>query len=186
MPLPSDCRLPDSAFPQQPLSTDAFLSQPISAAEVRYALQHLHNGRALGLSGLPSELLRYARPLPPPEGAPQPPDPLLPLLAQLLTAAFQAGCLPQEVNCSLVTPVHKRGHTLEPDNYRPIAVTEAITRLYAAILNRRILRWTEHSNLRQNAKRALGCAYPQCINSLRCNILWTSTSDLGSPSTPVS
>ena len=147
MPLPSDCHLPESAYPQQPLSTDACLTAPIGVAEVRYALQHLHNGRAPGLSGLPSELLRYARP-PPPEGAPQPPDPLLPLLAQLLTAAFQQGCLPQQVKCSLITPVYKRGDTLEPDNYRPIAVTEAITRLYAAILNRRILLWTEESNLR--------------------------------------
>ena len=147
IPLPSDCHLPDSAFPQQPLSTDARLTAPIGIAEVLYALQHLHNGRAPGLSGLPAELLRYARP-PPLDGAPQPPDPLLPLLARILTTAFQAGYLPQQVKCSLITPVYKRGDTLEPDNYRPIAVTEAITRLYAAILNRRILLWTEQRNLR--------------------------------------
>ena len=147
MPLPPNCSLPNSAFPQQPVSTAACLLDPISEAEVSYALQHLHNGRAPGLSGLPSELLRYARP-PPPQGAQPPQNPLLPLLAQLLTAAFQEGRLPEEVNCSLVTPVHKRGDILEPDNYRPIAVTEAITRLYAYILNKRILRWTEQNNLR--------------------------------------
>ena len=49
---------------------------------------------------------------------------------------------------SLVTPVFKKGDRSDPGNYRPIAVGEPLCRLYAAILNKRIISWTEDKGLR--------------------------------------
>ena len=144
IPLPPDCHLLGSTGQRLPLAASRNRCPPHSTyrhcrSPIRL-IQCLYNGHAPGLNGLLSEILRYARPPPlPADGAPQLPDPLLPLPAQVLTAAIQEGFLPQQVSCSLITPVYKRGDTLEPDNYRPIAITEAITCLNAAILQRRIL-----------------------------------------------
>ena len=69
-------------------------------------------------------------------------------LAAILDAAFQRGILPDDVKSSLVTPVFKKGDKCDPANYRPIAVGEPLCRLYAAILNRRIVSWAEEAGLR--------------------------------------
>ena len=47
-----------------------------------------------------------------------------------------------------MTPVFKKGDKCDPANYRPIAVGEPLCRLYAAILNRRIVSWAEEAGLR--------------------------------------
>ena len=62
-----------------------------------------------------------------------------------LNAAFRVGEVPRALNTSHVTPVHKRGDTAEPNNYRPIAVGEPIIRLYANMINRRQLSYTEET-----------------------------------------
>ena len=69
-------------------------------------------------------------------------------LAAILDAAFQRGILPDDVKSSLVTPFFKKGDKCDPANYPPIAVGEPLCRLYAAILNRRIVSWAEEVGLR--------------------------------------
>jgi hypothetical protein len=133
------------------LEPAACLNVAISVEEVEKALTGLHNGRAKGMQGLPSELLRYAKLEPDPE-KPPPVNVLAPVLTEVLNAAFQVGVVPAEVNGSLVTPVFKKGDPLCTENYRPIAVTEPIMRLYASILNSRLVKFTEDNNLRAHTQ----------------------------------
>ena len=72
---------------------------------------------------------------------------LAPILAALLNNAFQSGTLPAAVKSSLITPVFKKGDEADTSNYRPIAVGEPLCRLYAAILNSRIVNWAESNGL---------------------------------------
>ena len=65
--------------------------------EVHDGLIALHNGRAKGMQGVPSELFRYAK------LQPEPNKPALvnvpgPIVSQVLNAAFQAGIIPNQVN----------------------------------------------------------------------------------------
>jgi len=55
---------------------------------------------------------------------------------------------PAAANVSLVVPIHKRGDASQPGNYRPIAVGEPAMRLYAALLNQRLVAYTEAAGLR--------------------------------------
>lgn len=55
--------LPIVADPQQPLQPAASFNDPISEENIEEGLLRLHNGRAKGMQGLPSEFLRYARSL---------------------------------------------------------------------------------------------------------------------------
>ena len=123
------------------------LTVPISEEEVLDKIQKLHNGRAKGLQGLPSEFLRYAKPFPE-KGKPAPVNILAPVLTDVLNATFQSGSIPANINGGLVTPVFKKGDPLDTGNYRPIAVTEPIMRLYAGILNARAVQHTEDLGLR--------------------------------------
>ena len=127
-----DCVLPPAAYPQQPLQPAACLNVAISEDEVGQALVGLHNGRAKGVQGLPSELLSYAKLELDPE-KPPPVHVLAPILTAVLNATFEVGFIPGEVNGGLVTPVFKKGDPLCTDHYIPIAVTEPIMRLYANI-----------------------------------------------------
>ncbi len=70
------------------------------------------------------------------------------MLLDVLNAAFRSGAVPDGFNTGLVTPVYKRGDACDTGNYRPIAVTEPIMRLYAGLLNQRLVRFTEEQQLR--------------------------------------
>ena len=145
------CALPPAAYPQQPLELAACLNVAISEEEVQAGLIGLHNGRAKGMQGLPSELFRYAKLEPGPE-QPPPVHVLAPILTRVLNAAFQVGIVPTQVNGGLVTPVFKKGDPLCTDNYRPIAVTEPVMRLYASILNARLVNFTEDNDYRPHTQ----------------------------------
>ncbi len=74
-----------------------------------------------------------------------------PLLTSMLNAFFLGGRNPACVSSGLVTPDHKTGCTLDPANYRPnrpIAVGQALYRLYTIILNARLVDWSEKHSLR--------------------------------------
>ena len=69
-------------------------------------------------------------------------------LAHLLSLAFLQGRVPQSWNTSLVTPVFKKGDKNDKGNYRPISVGDCYAKLYAAVLNARVMRWLEEKQLR--------------------------------------
>ena len=136
--------MPHTPQPPPPASS---LDQPITQAEIEVALQKLHNGRSGALLGYTSELLRYAQ-LVPTDADPAPQHLLLPCLHMLLNTAFSSGTVPQSWKTSLVTPVFKRGDATDTANYRPIAVGEPLSRLYASILAQRLVQYTEQQDLR--------------------------------------
>ena len=59
-----------------------------------------------------------------------------------------SGHAPSSVNLALVTPCHKRGSKDDPNNFRPIAVTHPLMRLYAGLLNTRLIQYTDEHSLR--------------------------------------
>ena len=102
--------LPDMAYPVHPASDLQVteLNAPISLGEVLEGLQKLHNGRAKGPQGLPSELLRYAK-VESEAGEPPPDHVLAPAPVAVLNCAFSEDRIPVAVSGSLFTPVFKRG-----------------------------------------------------------------------------
>lgn len=147
MELPNLAQLPDASYPQCSPDLAAVLNVPITLEEVSNGLQKLHNGRAQGPQGYPAELLRYALREQEADEAP-PVHVLAPTLVTVLNVAFHSGQLPRSSNGSLITPVFKSGDHLDTSKYRPIAVTDPIARLYAGILNNRLLNFTENHGLR--------------------------------------
>ena len=96
---------------------------------------------------MPAELLRYAKEKYK-KGEPRPQDLLAPQLTTLLNCAFDQGVVPASLNSSLITPVFKKGDPFDAANYRPIAVMQPIARLYAGVLNTRLMAFIEEQGLR--------------------------------------
>ena len=147
-----------------PPGDGAGLLGPITRGEVVAALVGLKNYKATGYSGCPTELLKYAiiedRP-----GQPVPADiDVAAMLAGMLDACFQCGKVPSAWNRMLVSPVFKRGDRGDHANYRPIAVSDALAKLYALVLNNRLLPWLERHGLRAPTQAGfrpgLGTAHP--------------------------
>ena len=129
---PSSGRRPSTLPPSSALDGD------ITQQEVELALPKLSNGKAVGGAGWPAELLRHAAYYVTMEdGSSHKVWVLAPLLTHILNHCFCAGALLSCVSSALVTPIHKKGCTLDAANYRPIAVGEPLYRLYTIILNRR-------------------------------------------------
>ena len=139
-------QVPPSPFTTSPAEATE-LNLPFDHYEVELALKQLHNGRSAALLGHTSEFLRYAK-LPADEDNPEPPHVLAPALTAAFNTAFSTGTLPDSWQTSLVTPVFKRGDKTDATAYRPIAVGEPLARLYAVVLNNRLIKYTEDRHLR--------------------------------------
>ena len=128
------------------------LSNPITRQEVVTALNALKNYKSCGASGCPTELFKYAL---------LPDDPACPLpehadvaihLTRLLNIVFEAGEVPCDWNEVLVSPVFKRGDRADTTNYRPISVGDSLEKLYAVVLNTRLVGWLEANGLRASCQ----------------------------------
>ena len=81
-----------------------------------------------------------------------------------------SGNVPSSVNLALVTPCHKRGRKDDPNNFRPIAVTHPLMRLYAGLLNTRLLEYIEEHGSEPQARLASGLATLWSIRYFLCGI----------------
>jgi hypothetical protein len=117
----------------------AQLNTPFLLSEMATALHRLNNNRSPGYGSVSSEFFRYARYRPPTREGRRAPLQfvLLDVLTTLTNRVFNTGDVPAEWGRSLITPVHKRGSMLDTANYRPIAVGEPLSRLYALLLQAR-------------------------------------------------
>ena len=132
-----------------PPANGSVLSESITRAEVVAALFALKNYKSCGASGCPTELFKYALL---PDDDPECPLPseadVAEHLVRLLNLVFEAGEVPSDWNEVLVSPVFKRGDRADVTNYRPISVGDSLEKLYATVLNARLVGWLEANGLR--------------------------------------
>ncbi|MFN7883799.1 MAG: RNA-directed DNA polymerase, partial [bacterium] len=120
------------------------LNRPFSQEEVFRALKSLKNGKAAGTDGLPAELLKKAF-FPDPDQPHKFTDPhlLLPEVTQVMNLVF-GGAYPQDWAISALTAIPKpKGDPKNMDDYRGIAVGNAMARLYSTLLLQRMDSWAE-------------------------------------------
>jgi exonuclease III len=140
----------DWAVRQRRDAAAAILDPPITCDEVLAAIKRLPNGKSPGNESAPAECYKYARRLvqPEDEDGTQEINRLAPILHVLLQHIFDTGDFPAQFATTLVTPVHKKGDTSAPGNYRGIAVGGALAKLYASVLLQRLAHATDKLGLR--------------------------------------
>ena len=120
--------------PTQPLS-NPIPSIIISARKVRRVLRSLKTDKASGPDGVPPRFLK--------EFAGE----LAPVLCRLFRLILISCTYPSSWKHALVQPVPKKGDRSNPSNYRPIALTSAVAKVFETLLNSHFNKHLESNNL---------------------------------------
>ena len=67
-------------------------------------------------------------------------------LVALFNDVFNKGIFPQAWSKSIIVPIYKKGDKNNPDNYRGVALTSVVSKIYTHILNKRLSIWTKNEN----------------------------------------
>ena len=114
--------------------TDDMLDKEISNEEIKQACQKMKNGKAAGMDGLPSELLKLAE------------DKIRPYLNKLFNKIFLTGSFPLKWSKAIIVPIFKKGDKQLTGNYRGISLLCILSKIFTSILNARIYLWAENNN----------------------------------------
>ena len=119
--------------PEFPKSDCSSLNCPITYEEVRKAVYEAKLRKASGIDGIPAEVLRN--------------ETCIDLLFKIVSYAFANGKVPSEWSKGIIKPLPKGDDTRNPLNYRPITIISIPCKIYANILNKRLLLWLEENGL---------------------------------------
>ena len=68
-------------------------------------------------------------------------------LVTYFNCIFDTGNYPRELAEAIIVPIHKKGNTNLPDNYRGLSLLSVIGQCYAFILNERLYVWLEENKI---------------------------------------
>ena len=103
--------------------------------EIMHHIKLLKSGKASGNDIILNEMLK--------KGAPY----IISSISKLFTLILNSGKFPSMWNCSYIIPIHKAGSPNDPNNYRGIAVSSCLSKLYTMILNSRLTAFLKQNNL---------------------------------------
>ena len=107
----------------------------ISYEDVVSALSEFNTKKAYGPDGIPPVVLKLCA------------RELAPCLEKLFNLCLSSGSFPSCWKRALIQPVPKKGDPTLPSNYRPIALTSVLSKVFESILNRKIWEHLSSHNL---------------------------------------
>ena len=113
-------------------SDETILNRPIEASEILESLSTLKNGKSSSDDMISNEIMKSLF------------EKNVSLLLKLFNQCLDSGTYPW--NNSLITPLHKKGCKSNPDNYRAVAVSSNIGKLFSTILLNRLLNFKDTHN----------------------------------------
>jgi len=68
-------------------------------------------------------------------------------LVKLFNFIFENGKFPNIWNESLLVPLHKKGNTIDPNNYRGISISSNLGKVFNRVIHTRFLQFIEESKI---------------------------------------
>ena len=99
-----------------------------SIGDITQALNELNPDSSAGPDGWPSYLLHHYR------------DIFAPHLHMIWRKSLDTGQMPEGINVAFITPIFKGGEKCEPGDYRPIALTSHLTKVFERVVRKEIIR----------------------------------------------
>lgn len=115
--------------------TDCYFNRPISKEEILLAFRKIKTRKAAGPDGIIGELLKNAG------------ECVVDFFVLFFNALFQRGMFPERWTEGIVLPLFKKGDVNNPNNYRGITLSDVSSKVYSAIINRRLQEWVEENNI---------------------------------------
>ena len=106
-----------------------------SENDIQQACKELKASSAAGADGVPASLLKTCS------------KELSKPLFILWRASLDQGCIPADLLLVLISPVHKGGRRGVPKNYRPVALTSHIVKVFERVVRRALVHHLEVNNL---------------------------------------
>ena len=103
-----------------PLVADEILNGKITKNEIYFALRKVKKGKTAGIDGFPVELITEGK------------NYFMPFLEILFNSIFESGVYPDTWVSGLITPIHKKGDKLNPENL------PALRKLFEIVLENRL------------------------------------------------
>lgn len=145
--------IPKSKIFDPPVTHSLFLN-PISIQEVTEHIKSLKNSAALGPDLTSNNILR--------EHA----NNLAPVLAHITNLSFLTGEFPKALKNSKISPLYKKGDMNEVNNYRPLALISAISKVLEKAFRARLIEHLEGHNVLSPSQYG----YRQNKNTTKCII----------------
>ena len=105
----------------------------ISQNEVVEAISHLKQNKAGGPDTLIPEIFIHSAEI------------ITPFLVGFFNQVFSSGQFPDACTEAVIRPIHKKGNTQYPHNYRGISLLNVCSKLCSYILNQRLVIWIEEN-----------------------------------------
>lgn len=102
------------------------LNFKINATEIIQAISKLKNGKSSGNDSLLNEMIKCSSPV------------MVPVLEKLFNQILTNGIFPNLWRTNYLTPLHKKGDINCPSNYRGIAVSSTLSKLFCSVLHSRL------------------------------------------------
>jgi hypothetical protein len=122
---------------------EPLFNSPISNEEVIAAIRHLKSGKSAGPDKIVAEMLKHANTV------------IIDFLTRLFNQLFENATFPSEWAKSIIIPIHKKGDVNNPDNYRGVALTSIVSKVYTHILNKRLTTWSQREEKISKSKQVL-------------------------------
>ena len=119
------------------LSCNSFsdLDFRITNDEIKKAISSLKCGKATGLDKISSEMIKASV------------NVLLSVYEKLFNAILRSGIYPTSWHDSYICPIYKSGSRSDPSNYRGIAITNILGKVFSIILSNRLEKFITSNNL---------------------------------------
>ena len=115
--------------------------------DIEFARSELSSTSAAGPDGIPASLLKLCR------------KELKRPLFLLWRASLQQGVIPPDLLLVLISPIHKGGSKVDPAQYRPVALTSHIIKVFERVLT---LRHKDYYHLSSMASGSAGQHLHSC------------------------
>jgi hypothetical protein len=111
------------------------LNYKITNEEIKTHIQKLKNGKSSGIDSILNEMIKAGS------------DLLLPILNKLFNEIFTHGDFPKIWRTNTLTPIHKKGSQNDSGNYRGIAVSSNLAKLFCSIIHSRLSLFIKENKL---------------------------------------
>ena len=141
-------------FRQEDTATDALSDIVFSREDIEKACQQLSSSSAAGPDGVPALLLKSCRK-----------ELSLPLY-YLWRGSLDCGIIPVETLLVIICPIHKGGSRSLPKQYRPVALTSHLIKIFERVLRSGLVSHIEQNNLLpdgQHGSRAMRSTLTQLL-----------------------
>lgn len=118
--------LQNNQLPNDNINTNSFVLLPTDESEVELIIRSLRKDAAVGWDEIPARLLQECS------------NTLVPVITHICNISMAEGIFPKSFKKAVVHPIFKNGNRDSVNNYRPISVLPALSKILEKVLNTRL------------------------------------------------